>query len=61
MSPTELLKAIIDALPSRLYDSQVYINMYPEDESDPINFEIVSISDEGSNDGLFITIKQLEN
>ena len=60
MTPTELLKAIVDALPSRIYDSRVYVNMYPEGEEDPINFEIISVSDEGSNDGLFITIKKVE-
>jgi len=57
MDAREFLEAIIKNMPSRGLDNvDVYID--EETEEDPICYEIVSISNNGSNDALYITIKK---
>lgn len=52
----DFLKAVIDAKPSR-DDTRIYIYEYKDDYE--VNcYEITSISDEGSNDGIFINVKK---
>ena len=58
MDARELLKEIIENMPSRGLDNvDVYIE--EETEEDPICYKITNISNDGTNDGLFITIKKV--
>ena len=58
MDARELLKEIIENMPSRGLDNvDVYIE--EETEGDPICYKITDISNCGCNDGLFITIKKV--
>ena len=58
MDAREFFEAIIKNMPSRGLD---YVDIYvsEETEEDPICYEITSISNEGSNDSLTITIKKV--
>lgn len=58
MDAREFFEAIIKNMPSRgLDDVEVYIQ--EETEEDPICYEITNISNDGSNDGLYITIQKI--
>lgn len=54
----DFLKAVIDAKPSR-DDTRIYIHEY-KDDYEVDCYEIISISDEGSNDSIFINIKKID-
>ena len=54
----DFLKAVIDAKPSR-DDTRIYIHEY-KDDYEVDCYEITSISNEGSNDGIFINIKKID-
>ena len=58
MDAREFLEAIIKNMPSRGLDN-VVVYVYEETEEDPICYEITDISNDGSNDGLYITIKKI--
>ena len=54
----DFLKAVIDAKPSR-DDTHIYIHEYKDDYE--VNcYEIIDISDEGSNDSIVINIKKVD-
>ena len=57
MTVGDLLTKIIENCPSRGLDETVYIQEVLSDEISVNDYDIVSISDQGSNDALFITIK----
>lgn len=61
MDARELLKEIIENMPSRGLDNvDIYIiEETKEDPIYPIEYEITNISNDGTNDGLFITIKKI--
>ena len=54
----DFLKAVIDAKPSR-DDTSVYIHEY-KDDFEVDCYEITDISDEGSNDGIYINIRKID-
>lgn len=58
MDAREFLETIIKNMPSRGLD-YVEVYVHEETEEDPICYEITDISNDGSNDGLFITIKKV--
>ena len=45
-------------MPSRGFD-YVEVYVHEETEEDPVCYEITDISNDGSNDGLYITIKKV--
>lgn len=58
MTVRNLVQQIILNTPDM--DAEVYINLFKdEDDIEPSGYEITSISDELSNDGLFIRINQI--
>lgn len=58
MDARDFFEAIIKNMPSRGLDNvEVYVE--EETEEDPICYEITDISNDGSNDGLYITIKKV--
>ena len=54
----DFLKAIIDEMPSR-DDTRIYIHEHKEDDEVDC-YEIISISNEGSNDSISINIKKVD-
>ncbi len=58
MDAREFFEAIIKNMPSRGLD-YVEVYVHEETEEDPICYEITDISNDGSNDGLYITIKKV--
>jgi hypothetical protein len=58
MDAREFFEAIIKNMPSRGLD-YVEVYIHEETEEDPICYEITDISNDGSNDGLYITIKKV--
>lgn len=58
MDAREFFEAIIKNMPSRGLD-YVEVYIHEETEEDPICYEITDISNDGSNDGLYITIKRV--
>lgn len=61
MDAREFLGTIIKNMPSRGLDNvDIYINEETEDPIYPNCYEIINISNDGSNDGLFITIKKVK-
>lgn len=54
----DFLKAIIDEMPSR-DDTRIYIHEY-KDDYEVDCYEITRISNEGSNDSIFINIKKVD-
>lgn len=61
MDAREFLEQIIKNIPSRGLDNvDIYIGEETEENPIyPICYEIINISNGGSNDGLFITIKKI--
>ena len=58
MDAREFFETIIKNMPSRGLDN-VEVYVYEETEEDPICYKITDISNNGSNDGLYITIKKI--
>ena len=58
MDARDFFEAIIKNMPSRGFD-YVEVYVHEETEEDPICYEIIDISNDGSNDGLYITIKKV--
>ena len=58
MDARDFFEAIIKNMPSRGLDN-VEVYVHEETEEDPICYEIADISNDGSNDGLYITIKRV--
>ena len=58
MTVRDLVQQIILNAPDM--DATVYVNLYKdENDIEPNDYEIISISDELSSDGLFIRINQI--
>lgn len=58
MDARDFFEAIIKNMPSRGLD-YVEVYIHEETEEDPICYEVTDISNDGSNDGLYITIKKV--
>lgn len=58
MDAREFFEAIIKNMPSRGLD-YVEVYVHEKTEEDPICYDITDISNDGSNDGLYITIKRV--
>ncbi len=58
MDARDFFEAIIKNMPSRGLD-YVEVYVHEETEEDPICYDITNISNDGSNDGLYITIKRV--
>lgn len=50
------LKKVVEQMPSNVFDSFVFIDEIDEKTGECINYKIVGISNEGSNDALYIHI-----
>ena len=59
MDQQMFLQKIVAEMPPRVYDSSIYVSEIVDEETENVkSYEIVNISNEGSNDSLCIYIKR---